>query len=166
MEEVMIRSSLVTQLPVELLRLKERKVGVFRQLWENNRFMKGQALMTLIFFMVIGITVTTGAIGLILVNSINGSKQQQGELAYQVAESGVENALIRVLRTPPPAYMGEVLTVGTGTATITATGSGTPADPIVILSKGQVGNYLRQIEVRTKYQNNLLEIVSQREVFQ
>ena len=143
-----------------------QKVEVSKQLWEDNKIMQGQAMITLLFFMVIGVTVTAGAIGLILINSINGSKQQQGELAYQVAESGMENALIRVLRTPPPAYPGETLTVGGGTATITATGSGTAIDPYVIVSRGQVGNFLRQIEVKTQYQNNLLQIISQKEVFQ
>ena len=156
----------ILQLQVESLKQKDKKTEVFRQPWGDSRLGNGQALITLLFFTVIGVTVTTGAIGLILVNSINGSKQQQGELAYQVAESGIENALIRVLRTPPPTYIGETLVVGNGTATITATVSGTAIDPFVIDSKGQVGNFTRQIEVKTQYQNNLLQIVSQREVFQ
>lgn len=126
---------------------------------------RGQALITLLVFMIIGITITSAAIGMILVNSLSGTKQQQGELAYQVAQSGAENAVLRVIRTPPPQYSGETLAIGNGTATITVSGSGTVASPYVILSRGQIGNFIRQVEVRAQYQNNLFQITSEREVF-
>jgi hypothetical protein len=128
--------------------------------------MKGQALITLLFFMVIGVTVTSAAVGMVLVNSISGSKQQQGELAYQIAESGAENGLLRVLRTPPPDYTGETLAIGLGQADITVTGAGTVAKPYVILSKGKIGNFLRQVQIQATYQNNLLSVISKKEVFQ
>lgn len=128
--------------------------------------MKGQALITLLVFMIIGITVASATAGLIMINSLSGAKQQQGELAYQVADSGAENALIRLLRTPPPTYTGETLSVAGGQAVITVTGSGSSADPYIILSKGIIGNFLRQIEIRAEYQNNLLVVISKREVFQ
>lgn len=139
-----------------------KKVEIFRQHWGDC---KGQALITLLVFVVIGISVITMTAEVIMVNSIAGARQQQGELAFQIADSGAENALLRVLRTPPPAYTGETLSVGTGQSTITITGSGTTADPYVIVSKGQVGNYLRQVEIRTRYQNNLLEVLSKKEIY-
>ncbi|HCR92651.1 MAG TPA: hypothetical protein DIU47_01725 [Candidatus Pacebacteria bacterium] len=62
-------------------------------------------------------------------------------MAYDIAEAGTENALLRLLRNP--AYTGETLTVGDGTATITVTGSGTQT----ITSTGRLNNYLRKIQV-------------------
>lgn len=126
---------------------------------------RGQALITLLVFMIIGLTITSASMVMILVNSSSGMRQQQGELAYQVAQSGAENAVLRVLRTPPPQYSGETLAIGSGQAIITVTGSGTSASPYVIVSRGQVGNFVRQIEIRAEYQNNLFQIVSEREVF-
>lgn len=162
----MIQFRLILLSRVELYRQKGKKVESFKRLWESSQRLPGQALITLLFFMIIGVTVSAASVGLIMINSESGSRQQQGEIAYSVAQSGIENALIRVLRTPPPAYTGETLQVGSGQATITVTGSGTAIDPFVILSKGQVGNFLRQIQVKATYQNNVLQVVSQQEVFQ
>src|SRR4029077_7648817 len=104
--------------------------------------MKGQALITLLFFTVIGVTVTSAAVAMIMVNALSGTKQQQGEVAYEIAESGAENGLIRLLR--DPTYIGETLPVGSGSATITVTGSGTSGSPFVILSKGTKGIFMRE----------------------
>lgn len=122
-------------------------------------------MITLMVFMIIGLTITSASIVMILVNSSSGTRQQQGELAYQVAQSGAENAVLRVLRTPPPQYTGETLQIGNGQAVITVNGSGTVANPYVILSRGQIGNFVRQVEVRAEYENNLFQIVSEQEVF-
>lgn len=126
--------------------------------------MRGQALITLLFFMIIGLTVTSAAVVLMYVNTISGSKQQDGEIAYQAALSGAENAKIRLLRNP--SYTGESnLQIGSGSATITATGSGTVGDPYVITSTGTRGNFVRKVEVRATYINNLLDVASQKEIF-
>ena len=125
--------------------------------------MKGQALITLLFFTVIGVTVTSAAVVMILVNSLSGTKQQQGELAYEVAQSGAENGVLRLLR--DPSYTGETLTVGSSSATITATGSGTVNSPYIIVSKGTNGIFLRQIEVRATYINNTLSVTSRKEIY-
>ena len=124
---------------------------------------RGQAMITLLFFTIIGVTVTSAAVVMILVNSLAGTKQQQGEVAYEIAQSGAENGLIRLLR--DPIYTGETLTVGNGTATITVTGSGTSGDPYVILSKGQNGIFIRKVEIQATYENNLLSVTSRKEVY-
>lgn len=128
-----------------------------------QKTMRGQALITLLFFTVIGVTVTSAAVVMILVNSLSGTKQQQGLLAYNIAQSGMENGLIRLLR--DPTYTGETLPVGSGTATITVTGNGTSSNPFIILSKGTTGVFLREIQVTATYQNNLLTVTSRREVY-
>ena len=131
---------------------------------KNEAVEKGQALITLLFFTIIGVTVTSAAVVMILLNSLSGMKQQQGEIAYEIAQSGADNGLIRLLRNP--SYTGETLPVGSGSATITVTGSGTSGNPYVILSKGTNGLFVREVQVTATYQNNLLTVSSRKEVYQ
>ena len=119
---------------------------------------KGQALLMLLVFTVIGLLVTSAATTLVLVNSSNAQKTQAGLTVLQIAESGMENALIRFLRNP--SYTGETLPVGEGTATITVTGSG----PFTLTSVGSIGNFSRTIQVVADY-NNILTVTSWREVY-
>lgn len=127
-------------------------------------FQKGQALITLLFFAIIGITITSAAVVMMMVNSISGSKFQQGIVAYHIAESGAENGLLRLLRNP--SYTGENdLPIGTGTADITVTGDGSAGNPFIITSSGQIGSFVRNIEIRATYVSNLLTVTSEREVF-
>src|SRR5258708_4889168 len=117
--------------------------------------------MTLLFFVTIAITVTTAAIIAMYSNAQSATKVQQGAIAYYVAEGGIENALIRLLR--DPTYTGETLPVGTSTAVITVTGS---SSSYTITSKGTVGNFLRTIQVTAGYNSsNILTISSWQENF-
>ena len=132
---------------------------------ENKNFLaRGQALITLLFFTAIGITVISTAVVMTLVNSLSVSKQQQGEVAYEIAESGLDNGLIRLLRSPE-TYGGETLPVGSGSATITVTGSGTSANPYVVTSTGTIGLFIRKVQATVTYQNDLLTVTSQKEIF-
>jgi hypothetical protein len=146
-------------------------MNVFLNRGEKNNFQisnssgaRGQALITLLFFTIIGIAVSSAAIIMLLVNSLSEAKEQQGEIAYNIAQSGAENGLIRLLR--DPTYNGETLSVGGGTATITVSGSGTSGNPYIILSKGTTGSFLREVQVTATYQNNLLSVESRKEVYQ
>ena len=144
---------------------KEFEFGVSNVKCEmsNVRLQSGQALVTLIFFTIIATTIAAAAILVIGVNSISGTRLQEGTIAYQIAQSGADNALIRLLR--DPGYTGETLSVGSGSATVLVTGSGTVADPYVISSKGQNGFFVKQIEVRATYENNEFDVISKKEVF-
>lgn len=127
----------------------------------NNKMIlqaKGQALVTLLFFMVISITIISAAVILIVVNATTLGHVERGLYAQSVAESGAENAVLRLLR--DPSYIGETLLVGEGNAVITVSGT----DPKVILSVGSLGEHKRQIEVIAGYTNNQLTINSWREV--
>ncbi len=125
--------------------------------------MKGQALITLIFFMIIATTITTAAILVITVNSLSGTRLQEGTVAYQVAQSGADNALIRILR--DPGYTGETLNIGSGSATIQVVGAGTTASPYVITSKGKNGFYTKNVEVRAINEDDILNVISRKETF-
>ncbi|OGK16093.1 hypothetical protein A2774_01840 [Candidatus Roizmanbacteria bacterium RIFCSPHIGHO2_01_FULL_39_12c] len=110
---------------------------------------RGQTLIMLLVFMIIAITVTTAATALILVNSASAQKMEGGIIAYSVAESGIENGLLRLLRNP--FYTGETLNLDEGTATITVTGS----NPYTITSTGQSGSFTRVLQVVVNYNGNM-----------
>ena len=125
---------------------------------KNEKLNSGQALITLLFFVLISLTITSGAIIIIIVNSISVSKSQEGTLAYYVAESGVENALLRLLR--DPNYTGETLVIGSGTAVITVTGS----NPKTVVSVGQNGNFKRTVKAQMNYNNGYYTFSNWKEI--
>jgi hypothetical protein len=120
---------------------------------------RGQTLVVLLIFMTMAITVTSMAVVLIINNTQAASRMEQGNLAYTVAESGMENALMRLLRNP--SYTGETLTINSGTATITVTGS----NPMTVLSVGSWNSFTRRIQVTAAYVNGFLSVSSWQEVY-
>lgn len=105
--------------------------------------------MMLLVLMTAGVVITSAAVVMIIVNSQAASKFSLGQDAYGIAESGAENAILRLVRNP--SYVGETLTVGSGTATITVTGSSTKT----IVSEGVRGSFRRKIQVVGSYVNNI-----------
>ena len=122
--------------------------------------MKGQALITLLFFSIIAITVTSAAIIILITNSLSGAKLQQGSIAYEVAQAGIENAKLRLLRDPD--YSGESLSVGNGTALITVSKNG---EMYTIRSTGTIGSFSRQIQIIATYSASLLTSGLEEEVY-
>lgn len=129
--------------------------------WRRSR--PGQALVVLLVFISIATVIIGGAVALTIINSQSTSKFALGEEALAVAEAGADNAILKLLRFP--IYDGsnlpqEILTVGSGTATIDVSGSPT----VTISSTGQVGDIVRKIEVVGTYQNNRFAIISFKQV--
>lgn len=81
----------------------------------------GMALVTVLIFSVVAIIVITLGIMLMVIQTGSSSKVASSQESMFVAESAMENALIRLLR--DPNYTGETLTFQNGTATITVEGS-------------------------------------------
>jgi len=106
----------------------------------------GQALITLLFFVLISLTIASAAIIIIITNSASANKFQEGTLAYYAAESGVENALLRLLR--DPNYTGETLIIGSTTVIATVSGN-----PKTVVSVGQNGNFKRTVQAQMNYNN-------------
>jgi len=119
---------------------------------------KGQALITLLIFTAMAVTVTTAAVTVTIINSQATTKFSQGEEAMHVAEAGVENGILRLLRNR--SYSGETLTVGGGSATITVSGLGT----VTITSVGSSGDFKRTIQVVGTLANNIYSITSWNEI--
>lgn len=124
-----------------------------------KKYQKGQTLIMLIVFTSIFLVVTSAAVALLMVNSLAASKFEEGTRAFYIAESGVENTILRLLR--DPNYSGvETIGVGDGNATITTSG----AVQKTILSEGRSKNFLRKIQATVDYTNNILTIISWKEI--
>jgi hypothetical protein len=119
----------------------------------------GQALITLLFFVIITVTITSGAVVIILINSLSQTKLQESSLAYEVAQSGIEEAQLRLLR--DPNYTGETIQTSASTMTIQRTGT----NPYVFLATGTVGNLVRKIQITLQYQAGAYQVTSQKEIF-
>ena len=102
---------------------------------------KGVALITLLVFTMIALTITSAAIIVLYVNARATSTFQSGTGAYYIAESGLENGLIRLIR--DPGYTGETVQLGSGSATITVSG----ANPWTVGSVGKIGDSVRSTSV-------------------
>ena len=116
---------------------------------------KGQALVSLLMFVLVAMTVITSTIITVISNTRAASEGQQAVDVYYVAEAGIENALMRFLR--DPNYTGETLPVGNNTATVTVSGS-------TITSAGHVNNLTKTIQVVTSYTNNQMTVTSWKEI--
>ena len=119
---------------------------------------KGMALVTVLIFTVVAIIVITLGIMLMVIQTGSSSKVASSQEAMFVAESAMENALIRLLR--DPNYSGETLTFTNGTATINVTGTSTKT--VTVTSDVLSSN--RTIEVILDEVDGVSSVSSWREV--
>ena len=119
---------------------------------------QGQTLIILLIYMVIAIIVTTASIALVINSSRGTDKLYQGANSLDIAESGAETAMIKLLR--DPNYIGETVTVGNGQALITVNGT----NPKIVVSKGTLNNFTRTIQVIVDTSNNVLTATSWKEI--
>ena len=119
---------------------------------------QGQTLVILLTYMVIAVIVTTASIALVINSSKGTDKVYEGSNSLDIAESGAETAMIKLLR--DSSYIGETLTIGNGQAVITITGN----NPKTILSKGTINNFTRTIQVIVDTSNNKLNATSWKEI--
>jgi hypothetical protein len=135
-----------------------RVEGVMDRKIPYNYIMRGQALITLLFFIVISVTITSAAIVMILTGSTAATDVQEGTRAYYVAESGIEEALLRLLR--DPAFTNETVTITDGSVVITVSGS----SPYTITAVGTVGNNQRTIQATAEYSSGALAVSEWKEI--
>lgn len=117
----------------------------------------GQILITLLVVMVTTMIISMAAVTWVIDNSLGNSQTQNGLSVLTAAESGIENAMMALLRNP--SYTGEVMTVGNTVVTINVSGS----NEKTIISQAVEGNFSRKIEVTASYIENILEITSWKE---
>ena len=125
----------------------------------------GQTLVALLFFVMVGLIVTVAATIILSTNSLAAQKLSQGEVVRQMAETGAENALLRLLR--DKTYPGETLTniggaVGDNVVIIVS------VDPVTgqkaIFSTATSGNLTRKVEVVYTI-NDVLTPLSWKEIY-
>lgn len=128
------------------------------QLNQRNFCQSGQALVPLLIFVVIAMMIISFTVSLVVVNSQNAQVYLGGEQVLSIAESGVENAMMRLLRNA--SYTGETLPVGSGQAVVTVSG----IQPYVITSVGSLNQQTRTIVVQATRSAGLFEVISWQEV--
>lgn len=124
----------------------------------NFYWQKGQALVTLLVFMVVGVIITSAATIIILVNALSSGRIQRGEEAYYASETGIENGILRLLR--DPNYSGETLTVEGGTVVIQVT----QGNPVILTATATLNNIMRKIQAQMIYNDNMLTVSSWKEI--
>lgn len=123
---------------------------------------KGSVLLTLIIFMLIATIVISASVVLLITNSNATADIEQGQLALQAAESGVEDAVIQLLRNPD--YNGSFTYSMPGGSSFTYTVTGAlPTKSIV--STGSFHRFERKINVTTTYNVGKIDIVTWQETF-
>ena len=126
----------------------------------NNKIQQsGQALVVLLVYMIIAITLSTTAVAVVMSNSLAATKTEEGGHALEIAEAGAENALLRLIRATN--YSGETLTVGNGSATVTVSGAGSDK---TISSNGVVSGFQRTIRVVVRFTGGVMTILSWEEI--
>lgn len=120
----------------------------------KNHYQSGQTLVTLLVFVLIAASITTAAVAVLLNTTQASSNATNSIVAAQIADSGAENALLRLLRNPN--YAGETLPVGEGEAQIVVTGT----DPKTITSTGVIRDFKKTVQVIVTYNNNIMSVSS------
>ena len=110
----------------------------------------GQTIIALLIFMMITIALTTVAATITITNVRSNNALVSGQQALHYAESGAENALLRLLR--DPNYTGESILFSEGTATISVSGTTTKT----VVSEGVSGNHRRTVTITADHTNNVL----------
>lgn len=108
---------------------------------------KGQAMVLVLLVSVVLIIVSTMAVSLVVTNALSTTREERGAHALEIAESGAEEGILRVLRDPTVEVTGLTLTVDAGSATVDITGSGTKT----ITSQGQIDGYTRRVQVELSF---------------
>lgn len=124
----------------------------------SKQFQKGSSLITVLVFSVVAISIATTAVA-IMINLSQATMRIEGNvIAKQTAESGIENALLRLLR--DPSYTGETLMVGNGSVAITVTGSSTKT----ITSVATINSHTKTIQVVATFTDGIMTVTSWNEI--
>src|SRR3989338_8263274 len=110
----------------------------------------GFALVILMFLMVLAVTVITAAVSLMILGSSSSTLLISGDSAKSIADSCIENAVIRIIR--DPAYSGESLAVNEGSCQITVTG----LTDKTVTAEAHYGNKKKKVEANLNLNNNII----------
>lgn len=114
----------------------------------------GQTLIALLLFMMLVIAVTAAAAVITITNIRAGNGYAQSEQALMYAESGIDNALLRLSR--DPSYSGETLAFTHGSVTISVSGTAVKT----IIAAGTSDAYRRTVTVTITEDNGVIHRTS------
>lgn len=114
----------------------------------------GHIVIILLVVSLVAVAISSAAVAWIIDDTYAGSRIQRGLKTFVAAETGIENAMLRLLR--DPSYTGESLVVDDATVTISVTGGSNKT----ITSQASLENFSKKIEVQTEYTEGVLTIIS------
>ena len=117
----------------------------------------GQALTSLLIIMFVGLTIIATSSALINTSLSSTASLLEANDAYVVAESGAEDALLKILRNP--SYTGGTLPFITGQASVSIAST----NPFTFVSQGTVGQHQRSIRVIINNNNGIMTVSSWKE---
>lgn len=117
----------------------------------------GQALTTLLIIMFVGLSVITSAVGLANINLTSTSGLLEANQALIIAENGAEDTLLKILRNP--SYISGTLPSSDGLATISVAST----SPFIFVSRGNVGQHQRSIQVTINTNDGIMTVSSWKE---
>lgn len=121
---------------------------------------KGQVLVSILIIIAVAVLAIGTAVVASSLSKTIGVATTSDKLLY-AAESGADEALIKLLRNPT-TYSSESISINGTLVQITI--SRPSATNIVILSSASQDNLIRKVEVSSEFVNNILTITSWREV--
>ncbi len=121
---------------------------------KNVDLQHGQTLVSLLVFSVMAISVAAAATAVMINTSQATSITESRMIAQMAADSGIENALLRLIR--DPNYAGETLTLDDSTVVTTVTGDTTKT----ITSTATEGVYTQTDQATVQYINYRLTVTS------
>lgn len=114
----------------------------------------GSVMIALLIFIIVGTLVTSSAVMLMVDNTVISTAELTATEVHNMAESGAENAILRLLR--DPSYTGETMIVGDGQVVVIVTGS----EPIIVNSQASLASTQKTVEVELSRQNGVLTVNS------
>lgn len=120
---------------------------------------EGQTLVTLLVFSVMAISVAATAVAIMINTSRATHITESRTVTMSAAESGIENAILRLIR--DPSYTGENLTLDDNAITITVSGT----DTKIITSTADNGLFRHTIQATATYIDNRLTVTSWNTVY-
>lgn len=120
---------------------------------------KGQALISLLVFSAMAITIATAA----TIITINAREETyiftESSKIEDAADSGIENSLLMLIRNP--SYTGGSLNIGDTNITVSITGD----DVKTITSVAESSNFIKRRQVTVEYIDNRLTVTSWKSVY-
>lgn len=121
----------------------------------RNKRQSGQALVALLIFIMMALAIATAASFIIANNSLGATNIQDGMVARQMADSGVETAFLQLLRNGNYTGTGGTpISLNGGTVSVSVTGSAQKT----VCSVATYGDIVKGAKAVVNSNNTLVEV--------